>query len=789
MENHDYNPNHTKNLRKRLDSLLEGIQVIDFDWRYVYLNDVMEEQSRSQKEELLGYTMMQKYPGIENTSLFKTLEKCMIDRESQRFENEFVFPDKSVRWFELTVEPDDEGICILSLDITAYKQALEKINKGKTLYAFLSQINQCIVHVKDEKTLFQNSCSIATEFGKFKIAWIGIFDHRFKNITLIGESGLDEEEVLSLKNVRYNPDGPQDHVLQKGTYYVSNDIENDLEHVGWKPFAIKHGISSCIVLPLKKFGRIIGTFNLYSDQMNFTGPEEINLLTEVATDISFAIDNFEKARMHQLTEELALKNEKRFRALIEKSVDMKTLADRDGKIMYGSPSIVTILGYNPDEMLGSYLFQIIHPDDLPGFIKKRTKAIKVPGRSFSFEMRVKHKNGDWLWCEGTGTNLLDDPAVNALVSNFSDVTEKKLAEQQRQFDRHNLDALINNTRDVMWSIDKNLKLITSNKSFDDLVLSLYGKILSKGENILRKELTPATRKMYKDFYQRALKGESFTETGRITLPSGYWSETSFNPIRKGDEIVGVACHSRNITERFKSEQNLENKNRELMKANFELDRFAYSVSHDLRSPLTSMLGLLSFIEDETQEPQTLEHAQMIRSRVNRLDSYIKNILSYSRNNRTELEIEKINLNKSISDIISTFIVKKNALNVKFELNIEEETQFYTDKLAFCTVVENVISNAIKFRSDDTEKSFVKITGFANDQQLSITVEDNGIGIPEDQQHKVFDMFFRSSATIEGSGIGLYIANEIVQKLHGLISVSSEEGKGSAFKIQLKNLKP
>lgn len=787
MENRDNNQNLTEQLRNRLDSLLEGIQVIDFNWRYVYLNDVMVEQSRNEKEELLGYTMMEKYPGIENTALFTLLEKCMIDRESQRFENEFVYPDKSVRWFELIVEPDEEGICILSLDITPYKQALEKINKGKTLYAFLSQINQSIVHIKDEKLLFKNSCAIATQYGKFKIAWIGIFDHHFKKISLIGESGLEEEEALSLRDVTYNSDGPQDFVLRTGTHYVSNDIKHDLEHAGWKPFAIKHGISSCIVLPLKKFGRIIGTFNLYSDQMNFTGTEEINLLTEVASDISFAIDNFEKARMHQLTEELAFKNEKRFRALIEKSADMKTLADREGKIMYGSPSIIKILGYDPNQMLGFYLFDIIHPDDLPGFIKKRNKAIKIPGKTFSFEIRVKHQNGHWIWCEGTGTNLLDDPAVNALVSNFSDVTEKKLVEQQREFDRNNLHALINNTNDVMWSIDKNLKLITSNKPFNNLITSLYGKPLAKGENIIRRELTLETRKMYRDFYQRALSGESFTETGRITLPNGYWSETSFNPIWKGNEIVGVACHSRDITERFKSEQKLENKNRELLKANFELDRFAYSVSHDLRSPLTSMLGLLSFIEDETKESQTLEHAQMIRSRVNRLDSYIKNILSYSRNNRTELEIERINLNQTVSEIITSFASKKNVLNVKFEMDIKEDTPFYTDKLAFCTIIENVISNAVKFKS--AENPFVKINGFVNSQQLSITIEDNGIGIPDHQQYRVFEMFFRSSAKIEGSGIGLYIANEIVQKLHGLISVSSEEGKGSSFKIQLKNLIP
>ncbi|GEP50510.1 hypothetical protein FNO01nite_11820 [Flavobacterium noncentrifugens] len=789
MDEHKNQSNLTNQLRNRLDSLLEGIQVIDFNWRYIYLNDVTVQQSKAQKEDLLGFTMMEKFPGIENTPLFRHLNRCMTLREPQRFENEFVYPDESSRWFQIVVEPDNDGICVMSIDITPYKKALEKISKGKSLYAFLSQINQNILHVHDEKTLFRNACDIATAFGKFKIAWIGLYDETRTSISLIGESGLHADEVLQLKNLRYAKNGPQDFVLRTKTHYICSDIQHDLDLVSWAAFAEKHEISSCIVLPLWKMGRIIGTFNLYSNELNFTEKQEIDLLTEVASDLSFAIDNFEKAKQHRFTEELVIKNEKRFRALIEKSVDMKTLANKEGKVLYGSPSITEILGYDMAEMLNSQLFDIIHTEDLPVFLKKRNNAMKVPGKTFSFQIRVKHKNGHWLWCEGIGTNLLNDPAVNAMVSNFTDITEKKLAEQQREFDRNNLDALINNTGDIMWSIDNKLKLITFNKAFDELITTVYGKSLSKGDNIIKRELNIRSRKMYRHFYARALAGESFTEIVRITYPDGNWSEISFNPIRKGNEIVGVACHSRDISERIKSEQKLENKNKALMKANFELDRFAYSVSHDLRSPLTSMLGLLSFIEDETRELQTREHAKMIRSSINRLDGFIKNILSYSRNNRTGIEIEKINPRQEVADVVNTFLRRKKAANISFELNIAQEDFFYSDKIGFCTVVENIISNAIKFHSDYVATPFVKIIGFADPENFTITIEDNGIGIAAEQQHRIFDMFFRSSAKIEGSGIGLYIAKEIVEKLEGSISFESHEEKGTLFKILFKNLKP
>jgi len=789
MDAHKDQPNLSNQLRNRLDSLLEGIQVIDYNWRYIYLNDVTVHQSKAQKEDLLGFTIMEKFPGIENTPLFNHLERCMTLRETQRFENEFIYPDESSRWFQLVVEPDNDGICIMSIDITPYKKALEKISKGKSLYAFLSQINQNIVHVYDEKTLFRNACDIATEFGKFKIAWIGLYDESRTSISLIGESGLDADEVLQLKNVRYAKNGPQDFVLRTKTHYICNDIQHDLDLVSWAAFAEKHQISSCIVLPLWKMGRIIGTFNLYSNELNFTGKQEIELLTEVASDLSFAIDNFERAKQHRFTEELVIKNEKRFRALIEKSVDMKTLANKEGRILYGSPSITKILGYDVAEILNSYMFDIIHPEDLPSFVKRRNGMIKIPNKSFAFQLRIRHKNGRWIWCEGKCTNLLDDPAVNATVSNFSDVTEKKLAEQQMEFDSNNMYALIDNTSDVMWSIDRNLKLISCNKAFTELIISVYGKALSKGNNVIKRELDSRTKKMYQQFYTRAFAGETFTEIVRIIYPNGNWSEISFNPIRKGSEIVGVACHSRDISERIKSEQKLENKNKALMKANFELDRFAYSVSHDLRSPLTSMLGLLSFIEDETREPQTREHAKMIRSSINRLDGFIKNILSYSRNNRTGIEIEKINPRQEVAGIVNTFLRRKKAANISFELNISHEDFFYSDKIGFCTVVENIISNAIKFHSDYIASPYVKIAGSANSESFTITIADNGIGIAADQQHRIFDMFFRSSAKIEGSGIGLYIAKEIVEKLEGSISFESYEEKGTLFKISFKNLKP
>jgi PAS domain S-box-containing protein len=129
-------------LQVSLDHMIEGCQIIDFDWRYVYLNEAAARQGRKMKEELLGYTMMQVYPGIDRTEMFSNLRNCMTNRVPRRMENEFTFPDGSKGWFELYMEPVPEGVLILSIDIT----------KSKAIEAELSGYRRRLEQVVAQRT-------------------------------------------------------------------------------------------------------------------------------------------------------------------------------------------------------------------------------------------------------------------------------------------------------------------------------------------------------------------------------------------------------------------------------------------------------------------------------------------------------------------------------------------------------------------------------------------------------------------------------------------------------------
>jgi len=521
---------------------------------------------------IYGFSLTQNQQSIETLLSFIHPDDIVFSREKTKeavdtltdsgFNFRFIRKDGIIRhgyteWkFEYNKRMKPVRLYGTIQDITERRETEEKINKANRLYAFISQINQNIVHIKSDKELFNNSCAIAIEFGKFKMAWIGLFYDDQKKIILINQCGIPEEEIKLFIKVPIKDNDSQHHVLETGKYYICNDIENDSELENLKPFASKYNICSCIVLPIKKSGIIIGTFNLYATELGFSSGEEIKLLVEMSEDISFAIDTFANSNKQRETEKQVIQNEKLFRSLIEKSRDIKTLSNEEGKIIYGSPSITKVLGYVSEEFPGMQMSKIINPDDIEGFLENMNEILLNPGQSFHSQLRFLHKNGNWIMCEGNFTNMFHEPGIHALVSNFRDISEIKKLEKQREFDQNNLNALINNTKDLMWSVDRDFNLITSNTPFDLMGEISFGKILAKGSNVLSSSYTPEMHNHFMQLYKRAFEGEVFTEIEHFNYPVELWTEISYSPIREDRGIIGAACHSRDITERKRTEQKL-----------------------------------------------------------------------------------------------------------------------------------------------------------------------------------------------------------------------------------------
>lgn len=233
-------------------------------------------------------------------------------------------------------------------------------------------------------------------------------------------------------------------------------------------------------------------------------------------------------------------------------------------------------------------------------------------------------------------------------------------------------------------------------------------------------------------------------------------------------------------------QQEESQNEKLRKTNMELDKFVYSVSHDLRAPLLSMQGVMDLTELETNEEKTKEHMIMLKQSVQKLDNFISDILNYSRNSRLKVKQEEIDFKKLLSGITEQLAYMGGTKPIDVKINVEENGAFYSDKYRLSVVINNLISNAIRYQNFEAEYPYVNVHVTTDGNEAVINVEDNGIGINKENHQKIFEMFYRVSEKSNGSGIGLYIVKETVDTLKGKINIESEPGKGSKFSLRIPN---
>ena len=225
------------------------------------------------------------------------------------------------------------------------------------------------------------------------------------------------------------------------------------------------------------------------------------------------------------------------------------------------------------------------------------------------------------------------------------------------------------------------------------------------------------------------------------------------------------------------------KNINLEKTNAELDRFFYSTSHDLRSPLLSIKGLVNITRNETVDKKVIRYLDMMTERADRLDLFIRDIIDYSKNTRTELSRDIVDVTRLVDEVKDNFQFLDGAANIRIQNDIQVDSAI-TDKTRLTVLLNNLISNAIKYHKQDGTDQWIKVNIYANGSDLEIIVSDNGTGISKDKQSKIFDMFYRGTEISKGSGLGLYIVRETIEKMNGSIRVESIEGEGTSFIVKL-----
>ncbi len=412
-------------------------------------------------------------------------------------------------------------------------------------------------------------------------------------------------------------------------------------------------------------------------------------------------------------------------------------------------------------------------------------------QSFQLEHKLKHHSGEFRSVINAGRPFYNlDGNFGGFIGSCYDISERKIAEEMLHLQKSAMESALegiliikddNDSYPVIYA-NKELSRLTE-LSEKQIVRNAFLEVLGCpiSEDI-RNEILHALKT------RTSFKGE-FSCLVADSESDMQWRLLYMAPVKKDNEATNhfVAVLS-DISETKTVEKTLRENNRQLQKTNQELDNFVYSTSHELRSPLMSVLGLLNLMETETdiEEEERNSYLSMIRESISRLDKIIHDIIDYSRNSRTDLVHEKIDFKTIVKEVIENHEYIEEFEKVKITTHIEDDISFLSDNKRIRVIINNFISNCFNFHNFNQENPSIEVKVKTSQTNVLITVKDNGPGIPEKHLGRIYDMFYRGTEKSKGSGIGLYIVKEIVDKLKGSIQVNTKPEEGTIFTVDLPN---
>jgi PAS domain S-box-containing protein len=336
--------------------------------------------------------------------------------------------------------------------------------------------------------------------------------------------------------------------------------------------------------------------------------------------------------------------------------------------------------------------------------------------------------------------------------------------------------LVENSDDIVIVTDREFKIryITSSveKVFGIEPLKVLGSNIFSFVSPEKKEswrgcLTDPSFSSFKDEISLRLSGDSWS----------YFDIEASN-LFNSSPVGGLVLKLHDITEK-------KSKEKELVKSNRQLDQVIYKTTHDLKAPLMSALGLIRLAEN-SPDGEKVRYLELIKKSLLKLDSFINEMNNFFRNEklaiqRMEIDMEGL-LRSELDDVKNLYLEEE----IDIRLNVRESAVFYSDDIRVKTIAGNLLSNAIKYRDTTKAQSFIDISVSIDQEICELRFVDNGIGIEPQYGEKIFDLFFRATEQSQGTGLGLFIVKDTIERLKGTINVQSTPGEGTAFTIRIPN---
>jgi PAS domain S-box-containing protein len=498
------------------------------------------------------------------------------------------------------------------------------------------------------------------------------------------------------------------------------------------------------------------------------------------------------------TQDSLLKEQEKLRGIIENAADGIVLMDEAARVIEWSPAMERITGIPRDEAIGTSHWDIQARLALPEEHAKRD--VRAHSRALIEEYLVTEKS-EWLnklsdrWIirsdgERRFIEVVSFPVRSSqglLTGSVTrDITEVKLAEIDLEAMNHRLQTLIQAIPDLVYFKDEHLNTIVANQAYADYIGKPVNRILGKPDReLLPEDIARQCEESDNEVLEKGRKVRREEVARKPGDGNAQYFETVKVPLRAaGGKVTGLVGVSRDITERKIAELLLEEQNKELKERNQELDTYTHSVAHDLKNPLSLILGYAEMVQAEAADLTTTElqnHMGSILFNGRKMISIINALLLLASVRQEDIVLEYLDMRQIVEDAIRRLHQRMEEEGVTLKL-----PDTWKNAMGYPAWIEevwvNYIGNAIKHGGPGVtiELGMDEGHGF-----VRYWVRDNGPGIPADRFKDLFLPFTRlSQAKIEGHGLGLSIVRRIVEKIGGTAIVESVLGQGSTFSFTL-----
>ncbi|MEO0470623.1 MAG: PAS domain S-box protein [Bacteroidota bacterium] len=466
-----------------------------------------------------------------------------------------------------------------------------------------------------------------------------------------------------------------------------------------------------------------------------------------------------------------------FRSLINQANDAIFVLDsQSGKVVDFNERTPAALGYSPKEMRGLRLRDFSLTLEHKSLSSNNVASLISSGFQL-YVGRHKRKDGSTYPVE-VNMGYVDMQEHKYLVGVARDITERLYSEEALRQSEQKYRTLVEKMNEGLILTDNDETILFVNKRICEILgrpkeqiigQRTYEVLQADGNTELIRTKSAMRRKGLSDQYELLIRQANGVHKWLLIAGAPY--------IDTNGDSIGTIAIITDITNRKQTELKLQEKND-------ELDAFVYKASHDLKGPLASIIGLTNIARDEVKDNAAHRYFDLIAKSTKRLDTILLELIDVTRINKAKLQLEHINVDELVDDIVNSLKHQSKSQQIRFQKHVALTNGFTTDKKLLNSILQNLIVNSINYQNPKAEPPIVDVWVEADPNQVHFKVSDNGLGIPEKMQKRVFEMFYRGNTKSKGSGLGLYIVKSAIEKLQGSCDIYSIEGQGTTFSFTL-----